>query len=1118
MSRHLALFLSLLILAPGVPILNAAVAGNPVVRQNATLPLRFEANTGQTDSATQFLARNGLGTVWLNAECAILHGRGSAAVRLRWVGGQALEPEPLDPLITRSNYFVGQDPARWRRDVPNFGRVRYRGVWPGIDLVYYGSGNQLEYDFVVAPGADPRTIGIAVETAGSIRPAANGDLELAPGVLQHRPRIYQQTPRGRVAISGRYVVEACNRVRFRVGRYDRRLPLVIDPTVAYATLFGGSGNDVSGGIAVDITSNAYITGSTDSSDLPAGVAGTRFQGTAPDVYVAKIMPDGTGLLYCTYLGGEGNDKGTAITVDANGNAYITGVTSSLRFPTTGGVLQPVYGGGGKSDAFAAKLGPSGNLLYATYLGGSGSEEGRAIAVDSSGNAYIAGVSSSLNFPLSATPYQARNKGGLWDGFVAKVNTLGTALVYSTLLGSSGDDEPAGIAVDSTGAAFVAGSTDGFDFPSTQFGFQGSAPNSTSTAFVVKLNPAGGALVYGTFVGGDTSDKATAIAVDASGNAYLAGTTSSSNFPVTDAAYQPTLSGASDAFVAKLDSTGSNLLYATLLGGTGKDVATAIQVDQSGNAYVAGDTTSTDFPTSSASFQPAPAGGAEAFVAKLDPEGTTLVYSSYIGGAGEDHATGLATDRFGDAYVVGTTLSPNFPVTPGALRATPGATDSFVVRVSDARFPSLVVDSLSLLFGYDVSQAAPPPRVLHLTSTAGALSFTATTTGGNWLSLESAKGTTPATLSVVVTPGSLSLGSYKGSIVIDVPGAANTPVTIPVQLDVSRALPAKPTVSVDPDTIPAGSGDTAVTISGTGFASNSVVQVNGVAVSTTHQGSSVVTALIPASMLAQPGTLTITVLNPPGANPVVQVTVNVTAVLPVISSGGVVNVASLASGPVAAGEVVLIQGSTLGADTPVQAPGTGAAPTTLGGTQVWFSQIAAPILYASANQVIAVAPFALAGAKSTQLQVVFQGNKSAVTTLDVAATAPGVFTAGATGSGQAAATNQDGSGNDAFTPAPAGTAITIMATGAGPTSPASVNGAISDGTPLLLQPVGVQIGGIDCQIVSAGPVAGLVNGFVAIKAVVPDGVDGAATLVVTIGGVPSQPGVTVVTQATQQPAQ
>jgi uncharacterized protein (TIGR03437 family) len=947
-----------------------------------------------------------------------------------------------------------------------------------------------------------------VTSASPVRLAPNGDIILAEDVLQRRPRVYQETPAGRRSVSGRYVIESGNRVRFRIGHYDRTLPLIIDPVISYSTLFGGSGNDAGGGIAVDSSGYAYIAGATDSSDLPAGVAGTRYAGIAPpDIFVAKITPDGTNLVYCAYIGGEGDDEARAIAVDSAGNAYVTGFTTSFGFPVTGGVLQATFAQG-KQDAFVLKLAAGGNsLAYATYLGGGGGEEGRAIAIDQSGDAFVTGVTNSLNFPLTTGAYQRRFLGGGYDGFVAMIGPTGRALGYSTLLGSSGDDEPAGIAVDSQGNAYVTGYTTGSDFPTTSGAYQASLPNTTSSPFVTKLNPSGGTLVYSTFLGGGVADQGKAITLDSGGEAYIAGSTNSPDFPATDGAYKASLSGSSDAFVAKLNAAGNDLAFATYLGGSGADGATAIDLDLLGNIYIAGDTSSPDLPATP-SLQAAPGGGRDGFVAKLDATGGKLIFASYLGGSQDEHVAGIAVDPVSNAYVLGTTLSPDFHTTPGALRANVAAEDSFVVKVQDVLLPLLQADHSSLTFTYDVIAPAPGPQAIQISSNSDAISFSATTTGGSWLVVTPATGTTPGPLSVSINPANLAAATYKGTVVVTSLTAANSPLTIPVTFTLTRGGGSPGGgPAVQPSTIIAGSTDTTVIVSGSNFVRGATVLVNGTPVATTYLSSWALSAVIPASYLASPGTLTLTVKN---AGPLATAgTYTVTVILPTPLVTSVVNAASSLPGPVAGGEVVVIRGSLIG-------PVGGLAPnnvtsygTNLGGSQVFFGKVAAPLLFTSDGEITAVVPYELTGG-TTQLTVQYNGGTSAPLALAVAPAAPGLFTWDGSGVGEAAAMNADGNTNGIYNPALAGSLVTFTATGGGATSPASVDGSFNSAVapPSLLLPVTMQIGNESATIVSVVPAPGVVSGILQIQASVPSDLSGTVPVMLWIGGIPAQSGVTL----------
>ncbi len=486
--------------------------------------------------------------------------------------------EMLDKQPGVSNYFIGNDPSKWRTNIPSYGRVALREVYPGIDLIFYGNQRQLEYDWVVAPGANPKQIRVKWEGSSQVTKTAGGDLALSNGLIQQKPGIVQEGKR----IEGGYTVRG-REVTFELAKYDSAKPLVIDPVLVYTTLSGeGGGNS----IAVDGAGNAYEGGITASTNFP-----TIGGGGGWDVMVAKINATGSALVYSTYLGGSGDDQGLGLAVDGAGNAYVTGFTQSTNFPTAN-PLQGAYGGA--TDAFVTKIDAAGStLVYSTYLGGSGEEQGNGIAVDGAGNAYVTGGTTSVNFPTSK-PIQGASHGG-YDVFVTKINATGSALMYSTYVGGHGDDDGRAIAVDGSGNAYVTGATGSSDFP-TSHSWQ-SSNGGIYDAYVTKVSASGSALVYSTYLGGSGSDYGYAIALDSVGNAYVAGVTYSTNFPTVN----PMQGGFinffnADAFVTKINAAGSTVVYSTYLGGHGDDNGLGMAVDGAGEAYVTGTTASADFPT------------------------------------------------------------------------------------------------------------------------------------------------------------------------------------------------------------------------------------------------------------------------------------------------------------------------------------------------------------------------------------------------------------------------------------------------------------------------------------------------------------------------------------------
>jgi hypothetical protein len=646
-------------------------------------PMSFEPNEGQAGTSVKFLARGSGYNVFLTSTEAVLaisktaKGRWSsesaeraesanarsAVVLMRLDGANpASEVMGIDELEGKTNYFLGNDPEQWRTNIPTYKKVRYRSVYSGIDLVYYGSGGQLEYDFIVTPGADPERIRLHLEGAEEVVIDEQGNLVLRAGrdeILLLQPSVYQEVAGNRRHVACRYALMGKNEVVFRVGDFDPFEPLIIDPVLTYSTYLGGSSDDYGNGIAVDARGNAYVTGYTYSNNFPTV---NPIEGTAPFVggafsyaFVSKFNSTGSALLYSTYLGGVGVNESTGIAVDAAGEAYITGSTSSTNFPTAN-AHQPTYGG--QTDAFVAKLDSTGSgLIYSTYLGGNSADYGNAIALDASGNAYITGSSVSTNFP-TVNAVQSIPGGGA-DVFVSKFSSNGSALLYSTYLGGSGYDEGRGIAVDASGDAYVTGISESEDFP-TAHALQPTSPGGGHDAFVSKFDSTGSVLLYSTYLGGSFDDDGNDIVVDASGNAYVTGSTDSMDFPTVNAFQRtPLPSYQTHAFVCKFNASGSALLYSTYLGGNGNDFGNGIAVDPSANAYVTGSTTSTNFPTPNG-LQRTSGGNYDGFVSKFNAAGSALLFSTYMGGSANDFGSRIVADASGNAYLTGYTGSTNFP--------------------------------------------------------------------------------------------------------------------------------------------------------------------------------------------------------------------------------------------------------------------------------------------------------------------------------------------------------------------------------------------------------------------------------------------------------------------------
>jgi hypothetical protein len=707
------------VLLPAVPRGQRA----KLVARYGKLPLSFEANEGQTDARVNFQSRGRGYSLFLTSNEAVIalrkavpqakgqralagrkfprHQKEGASrgtvIRMELAGANfATRVGGEEELPGKVNYFIGNDPAKWRTNVPTYAKVKYEGVYPGVDLVYYGNQGRLEYDFIVAARADASTIRLQLKGAGKLQVNGNGDLFIGNDgkeIAFQKPLIYQQVAGTKREVGGSYLIASKNQIAFQLGEYDHSRALVIDPVLVYSTYLGGNRADQSYGIAVDAAGNAYVTGYTQSTNFPTTNARQGVIAGPQNVFISKLNASGSALVYSTYLGGDSYDYGASIAVDSAGNAYVTGDTHSSNFPTVN-ALQGALAG--SENAFVSKLNPSGSaLVYSTYLGG-GNDVGQGIAVDSSGNAYVTGFTTSSNFPTANALQGAL--AGSQNAFVSKLNASGSALLYSTYLGGSNYDYAEGIGVDPSGNAYVAGYTGSTNFP-TANAFQSTFGGGVYDAFVSKLNASGSALVYSTYLGGNSYDLGQSIAVDAAGNAYVTGFTTSSTFPTVNP-LQAALTGTGGVFVSKLNASGSALVYSTYLGGASNyDIGAGIAVDTAGNAYITGDTNSSIFPTTVNAFQGSYGGSGDSFVSEIDASGSALVYSSYLGGSGEDQGYGIAVDTAGNAYVTGWTTSSNFP-TVNALQATCAScgdlADAFVAKISASPLTATATELVSSL--------------------------------------------------------------------------------------------------------------------------------------------------------------------------------------------------------------------------------------------------------------------------------------------------------------------------------------------------------------------------------------------------------------------------------------
>ena len=1282
----------------------AAVAGF------GQLPLSFEENRGQTDPRVKFLSRGQGYTLFLTDRDAVFSlqrpDRAAATraevIRLRLL--EAKQPASVtgaDPLPGKTNYLLGNHAASWRTGVGTFQRVVYRGVYPGIDLAYYGTQGQLEYDFVVAPGADARLIHFAVEGAERVAVDPGGDLVLSAGggeVRLRAPLVYQQAKGGKRRVAGRYAVGRRGHVRFQLGGYDRSRTLFIDPVLTYSTYLGGSGAGTGSRVAVDAAGNAYVVGTTSSSDFPTTRSLQSAPVGLPDVFIAKLSAAGTTLVYSTYLGGRQAEAARDIAVDSSGNAYVTGTTQSTDFPTTAGAFQAAA-----APCFVSKLSAAGDaLVYSTYLP---VDETAGIAVDSAGSAYLAGSIVSAGLQATAGAYQTA-RGSAGDAFVLKLNAAGSSLVYATYLGGDQRDFATSIAVDSAGNAFVAGQTASANFPTTNAFQSGlgagvlfkttnsgaswiptSAGLSAPAVRSLAIDPSDASRqyagtdqgLYRSIDGGGTWTRVglvdrtiTALLVDPTdGSKVYAGTDAgilrSANYGLTwaatgmdpgirvrsmvfDPSSRSTLYAATDPGVYRSPDGGSTWAYLPCCGsvtavavdyqyplsiyaGTlgsglwrsvdgGRSWENLLAVLPAGNIYAlainpvyraviwvgtdAGAFVSSDAgyswdpstglsrpayslvvdPSSAvyagtdngvykidrtASWRPvstglpsgpvnmlvlnpaAPstlyasgtAGGQDAFVAKLNAAGSALLYSTYLGGAFDDVAYGIAVDASGSAYVAGKTVSPDFPVTAGVAqpqcaRASAGGacTDAFVAKLSatgsalaystylggssdDAAYAIAVdVSGNAYVTGYTQSSDFPAAKALqtgagggadafvaNLNTTASALLYSTWLGGGG---SEEGRGLGVDSAGSAYVTGTTYSQNFPTANPLFATNRAGVMGTAFVAKIVTAAVPS--ISSLQPASVPGGGPAFALAVNGSGFSSGTVVRWNGLDRATVYVSPTQLQAAILASDITAMGAAAITVVSsPPVAALSAPAIFTITTAVPLISAGGMVNGASFAGG-LSGGMIASLFGSNFASSQ--QSAATVPLPTSLGGVSVRINGVAAPLFYVSATQINFLAPFELLGQSQAGITVTAGGNTTAPQTVSLAAVAPGIFSINSQGTGQGAVLIAPG--GEVAAPANSisgassrsvrrGEYISVFCTGLGDvtTRPASGEAAPAGSLSTTLAGPLASIGSVSAPVTFSGLAPGFV-GLYQVNVQVPDAapLGNAVPLVLSVSGVAS----------------
>lgn len=1105
------------------------------------LPVWIEPNRGQQTpaNAAAYFAQSGAWQASIGSGGALTFTSVATgeSVGVRFPGVRVLQPpEPEQRLTGVSSYFHGNDPSKWITGVPHYGRLRYRDVYPGIDLVYYGSAKgKLEYDFEIAPGADASRIRVEFAGVDRVERTAEGGLLLVTrsgqSISQRKPVVYAQ-PGGR-AIEAAYRFEDRNTVRFELAKGSRRPGerIIIDPVIEYSTFIGGTAFESAKAISCDNGGFCYLAGEGRSRSGLVGPLQSSGSG-GQEVVVVKINPSNNTIAYYAVLGGDFDDTANALYVDTTGNAYVAGVTKSPNFPTRN-AAQPNPGGPLFGDAFAAKISPDGSsLVYSTYIGGSGVEECRALAVDRTGAAYIVGSTSSRDtFPTTPGAMQGSFRGSLLQqsttGYVTKIHPSGNALMYSTLLGGSRQDDVRAIAVDETGAAVVAGTTTSLDFP-VRNAMQPQLASAVS-AFIARIHADGSQLVFSTYYGGPAMNSIEALALDANGNIVLGGSTTSPGFRTKSAAQPEYGGGRSDGIVAKIAGSGNEVQWATYLGGSDADLVTALAVHRDGSVTCAGVTASQNFPLRLSPLSPA--GKNDGFVARISNGGETLMGAMVLGGAEDDRALGVAIDAASDAtFVTGWTGSRDFPVRGAALQTAfgGGMGDMFLMRLQQdapatALAPSPLINNTSVLsFSATVGSSRPPaPLPVQVSSAVQGQTVAfnvewGVTGSGNWLSASPQRAETPATVNVFVNPATLTPGTYQGFVRLVPSTGGGSPISVAVSFQILN--PPAELTSLSPSWLPEGEGDTTITLRGRGFAQGASVQMkaenaNGVlTVSPTNITASAVTFLAPRSVLFRDASFEVRVVNP-DADPSNPVSLLIGGRAIQVAPNAVLHAATGAPAAVSPGQMVLITGGGLGPgeltrfDSYAGSGQVFVLPTKLSETRVLFDGVAAPLVFVWDRQICAMVPYGVASASTVDVTVEYRASRSNPITVSIAPTQPGIFTVDSWVYGYGTIWNEGGAENSASAPARKGSTISFVMTGAGLSgSTPAADGRINVppfNSPAA--PVTVYVDGQEAELMQAADAPGQMAGLVLVRARVPQGArSGEVTLAVKAGDLTSPP--------------
>ncbi len=987
----------------------------------------FEPNVGQVKGQTEWVGHSKGAYLYITGNEVVYANKTNTHMRL--VGAKARVPvEGIEPTGGYSNYFTGRDEKTWFTGIPHYARLKYRDVYPGIDLVFYGSGRNAEYDFIVKPGINPDRIELAFSEPVKLD---HGDLVVG-GLRQHRPRVLQY---GR-EVDAQYRIRDGG-VQVALGDYDHGRELTIDPLLEFASYLGGPGQDFIFDLKTDSAGFLYLAGGTQS---PASPSLNPFQQTnltnfAP--FLLKVSPAGDHVIFFTVLATSAYSNARAMALSPDGGVVLAGSTNSSNFPLKN-AFQSSYSAAYYSAWITKLAGDGRTLVYSSFLGGSNWDEVDALAVDAQGNTYLTGYTKSQDFPV-LNAAQPKYPGAYRSGFVTKVSPLG-ALLFSTFLGGSVDNWMRGLDIAPNQDVAVTGFTSSPDFPFVN-ATQTVVTSNIPAVVVARLSPTG-KIVFASVLGGKARGIAAAVKFDPAGNYYITGQAGPGL--TLKNPYQPSAQGTGNAFLVKLDASGQDMLFGTYLGGSGDDAAVGLALDVDGNMFIGGQTTSFDFPLKDSlmTFKGGGPSNSDCFLAKFTPAGG-LVYSTLFAGRSTETCSAFARDS-GAAYVWAIqTSSPDLPVKNAFQTLPGGGLDGWFAKVLEqtAVMPSpLSPTPGSLQFRFVVGGPLPPSQSFAV----GGGAFTPSPST-SWLTV-SASGTA---VSVGLSPAGLAPGQYSGSVSLAPP--LGSPATVQIALAVLS--PAPVLASIEPSVVPIGSDDTLLTLRGSGFAKDTILQVDGINWAITpvrYVDGQTLTFELPAGYFNVAYNHPIAVRNPQSdwSN---TLSISVGNAPPVFTASGVTNAASFSNGPVAPGEIVTIFGTNL-----------------IG--NVTFDKVPATIVYSSPIQISATVPYSVLGPK-TSLQV----GASVPVSLDVVPSAPGIF---------AAVRNGDGT-------------VTLYATGCGQLT--------QDNLPLCQLPVSATVNGEPAQVIYAGAAPGLVQGANQINVMLPrDIVSGPISIVLTAGTASSKP--------------